>query len=199
MNEDLGDRVGNLGDSDAASLAESSVAFHDSLRAEMKRAQDRYEEGANSGRLPAPSFKIGDQVWLSAKNIRTVRLSKKLDHKRLGKFKVSQVVSPYAYKLDLPASTKVHPVFHVSLLEPAADNPIPGQVIVPAPPVEVEGHEKWEAVTVLDSRLFRRRPEFLVKWRGYDTATWQPAASLENASEAVGEFHHQYPTKPGPW
>lgn len=126
----------------------------------MKWAQDRYAEGVDSGCFPAPVFRVGDQVWLAAKNIRTVRPSKKLDHKRLGKFRVIQVVSSYAYKLKLPASMKIQPVFHVSLLEPVAEVPIPGQVVVPPPPMEVEGQEEWEVEEVLDSRLFRRRPQY---------------------------------------
>lgn len=46
---------------------------------------------------------------------------------------------------------RIHPVFNVSLLHPAAGNPIPGQRQAAPPPVEVEGLEEWEVEDVLDT------------------------------------------------
>ena len=92
---------------------------------------------------------------------------------------------------------KVHNVFHVRLLEPAANDPFLGQIIFPAPPVEVDGEEEWEVTKVLDSWLFRRRLQYLVKWIGYDDPTWEPAKSV-NGLHAIHLFHQQYPNKPGP-
>lgn len=199
MNEGLGEGAGESGERDSVTFAESLASLHDCLRAEIRWAQDQYEEGANASRIPAPLFKVVDEVWLSAKNIRTVRPAKMLDHKRLGKFKIIQVVSPYAYKLKLPRTMKIHPVFHVSILERVAEDPIPGQVVVPPPPVVIEGQEEWEVEQILDSRLFRRRPQYLVKWLGYDQTTWEPPVCLEGAPEMIEEFHNRYPEKPGPW
>ena len=59
---------------------------------------------------------------------------------------------------------KFHYVFHVRLLKPAASDPFPGQIILPAPPVEVDREEEWEVIDVLDSHLYRRRLEYLIKW-----------------------------------
>lgn len=70
---------------------------HGHLRAEMRYAQDKQQQQANSSRTPARRFTLGDTVWLSTKNIKTARPSKKLDHKRLGPFPISEVVSSYAY------------------------------------------------------------------------------------------------------
>ena len=58
-------------------------------------------------------------VLLSAKNIRLNRPSKKLDHRFLGPFRVVKPIGKQAYELELPERySKLHPVFHVSLLEP---------------------------------------------------------------------------------
>jgi hypothetical protein len=52
------------------------------------------------------------------------------------------MVSLYAYCLELPASMKIHPVFYVNLLCPAATNALPRQRQEPLPLVKVEGVEE---------------------------------------------------------
>lgn len=188
---------------DAELFAQKMKDITDFLRTELISAQGRYEEQANRSRRPARRFHEGQLVWLDARNIRTLRPQKKLDWKNLGPFPIKQVVSPYAYKLDLPASMRIHPVFNVSLLRPAANDPVPGQRQPAPPPVEVEGFEEWEVQEVVDSRWERRgrggpRLRYTVKWVGYDEPTEVPADHVENAQETVLDFHRRYPDKPKP-
>ena len=164
----------------------------------MGRAQAIQAENSNRRRTPAPIFRAGDRVWLDARNITTRRPSKKLDHRRLGPYEVIEAVGPNAARLRLPETVRLHPVFHVSLLEHASDDPLPGQQSPPPPAVVVDGQEEWEVERVLDSRLYHRRLQYLVKWRGYDAPTWQPLEDLEHAVEAVQEFHRLYPGRPRP-
>jgi hypothetical protein len=96
-------------------------------------------------------------VWLSAKNLKTLRPRKKLDWKNLGPFRISEVLGPYTYKLDLPESMLIHPVFNVDQLYLANDNPLPGQAQEPPPPVFIDGTPEHEVVGVLDSRRLGRR------------------------------------------
>ena len=65
---------------------------------------------------------------------------------------------------------KYHPVQHVSLLDPAGNDPLLGQHNPPLPPVIVdeEGHEEWYVKEVLDSRIHRRQLQYLVTLVGYD-------------------------------
>ena len=165
----------------------------------MTYAQALQQEYANRTRLPAPSFQVGDLVTLNARNIKTQRPSKKLDWKRLGPFRIEEVVSSHAYRLALPSTMKVHDVFHVVLLEPAASDPFPGQENPPPPPVIVEGEEEWAVEEILDSRLFgpRKRLQYLVRWTGHPDPTWEPAEALEEVA-AVDTFHNLFPNKPGP-
>jgi len=65
-----------------------------------------------------PSIEVGDLVMLNAKNICTKQPSKKLSPKLYGPFKVLERKGSRAYKLEISPRGKIHPVFHVSRLEP---------------------------------------------------------------------------------
>ncbi|QRV73356.1 Retrotransposable element Tf2 protein [Ceratobasidium sp. AG-Ba] len=97
----------------------------------LHMAKERMKAGNNS---TLPDYKVGDKVWLDAKNIETQRPSKKLDHQSLGPFKIVEQISPAAYRLELPASMKGHDVFYVGKLSPYRFDP----VRVPPPPPAVE-------------------------------------------------------------
>jgi hypothetical protein len=92
---------------------------------------------------------------------------------------------------------KCHNVHHVSLLEPAANDPYPGQRPDPPPPVEIDGEDEYFIESILDSWIHCHKLQYLVKWIGYDMPDWEPA-ELHSESEAVDRFHEKYPDKPGP-
>ena len=75
------------------------------------------ELSANRRRRPAPDLVPGQKVWLLRRHISTTRPSSKLDVRRLGPYPIIGPIGRSAFKLLLPPSMKIHPVFHVSLLE----------------------------------------------------------------------------------
>ena len=98
----------------------------------------------------------------------------------------------------------IHPVFHVSQLEPEIPNQIPNRV-QPAPPVEIDDELKYEIAEILDSKIDNRRKcklLYFVRWTGYEGTdkdnSWLPAMELDHAQEIVSDFHARYPCKPGP-
>ena len=100
----------------------------------------------------------------------------------------------------------IHPVFHVSMLEPSTPNSIPEHIQPPPPPVLIDGEPEYEISEILDSKLDNRRHVckllYLVKWSRYEgtdeEASWLPANELAHATDIVSNFHLKYPTKPGP-
>ena len=188
-------------------LIQQLQALHEEIKSEVSLAQQQQALYYNQHHRPTPDFKVQDSVFLSARNISTLRPSKKLDHKNLGPFKIIGKIGSHAYRLALPSSMKIHPVFHVSLLTPAS-NPdlpdLPDRVVPPPPPVEVEGQEEWVVREILDSRRHgrARKLQYLVAWEGYPDPsdnTWEPAQNLEDSefsNSFVQSFHQKYPNKP---
>jgi hypothetical protein len=167
------------------------------LQEQIGLAQTRMEHFADQSRKPAPAYKVGDKVYLSARNIKTQRPSKKLDVKNLGPFEVLEKVGPTSYRLKLDEGMKIHPVFHSNLLRLDPENPLPGQVIAPPEPIEIDGEPEYEVEKVLDSRIRHGRVQYKVAWIGYPPdSSWYDADNLANSPDAVREFHAAYPRKP---
>ncbi|MBW0560156.1 hypothetical protein O181_099871, partial [Austropuccinia psidii MF-1] len=67
-------------------------------------------------------------------------------------------VRTHSYHLKLPSQWKsIHPVFHISLLEPVKTSTIPNRHQEPPPPIIIEEEEEWEVSQILDSKLRRRK------------------------------------------
>jgi hypothetical protein len=88
----------------------------------------------------------------------------------------------------LLASVRIHRVLRVSLLNPVAEDPVDGQAVFPPPSVEVDGEEEYQVSSVEDSWMYRNQLQYLIRWTGYDSLTWQPAKFVDGL-QAVGEFH----------
>ena len=180
--------------------------LHEMLKSNMAEAQARYRVTADARRLPAPDFKVGQEVFVKAKFFRTTRPSKKLSEKFHGPYKIIAQVGSHSFTLRLPNTYRgVHPVFHVSMLEPHHTSLIPNRISSPPPPVQVEGDLEYEIERILDSKIdkrYRCRLLYYVKWLGYDgtddEASWLPVTELEHAKDLLNDFHAAYPHKPGP-
>ncbi|MBW0544515.1 hypothetical protein O181_084230 [Austropuccinia psidii MF-1] len=83
-------------------------------------------------------------VWLSSKNIKSTRLTKKLSERWLGPSPILKKVRTHSYHLKLPYQWKyLHPVFHISLLEPVKSSTIPNWHQEPPPLIIIEQEEEW--------------------------------------------------------
>jgi hypothetical protein len=107
-----------------------------------------------------PIFKKRDKVYLIRRNIQTKQLNIKLDHKKLGLFKIKRIIKPVNNKLVLPNTMNIHPVFHISLLELV----LPGVLLVPITKIEpVNPNTKYKIEEILDHKQVRNYIKYLVK------------------------------------
>jgi hypothetical protein len=107
----------------------------------------------NKSKLERSRFREGDLVYLLRRNIKTIRPSDKLDYKKFGPFKVKRNIKNISYELHLPPTIRIHPIFHISLLEPADPNTPTG----PGPEIYPDLQEKVYAVEkILKVRRYRK-------------------------------------------
>jgi Chromo (CHRromatin Organisation MOdifier) domain len=101
------------------------------------------------------------------------------------------------YRLQLPAQWKIHDTFHAALLYPYQTTKLYGKEFAEPPPDLIAGHEEWEVEKVLASwRQGRwKKLQYLIRWKGFSKAhdSWEPPENLENAHEAVKDFHCDKP------
>ena len=133
---------------------------------------------------------------LNAQNINNPidknRSTRKLLSKYLGPFTITHIISTTAYKLDLPNTLRIYPVFHISILKLYYKTPDKFERITSPPPITIPetNEKKYEIKNILDKRLFRGKLQYLVKWKGYPLhdATWEPLKHLNNAKKTINEF-----------
>ena len=138
-------------------------------------------------------FNIGDLVYLKLQPYRqsTVvhRKFLKLSAKFFGPYRILEKIGPVAYKLELPKTAKIHPVFHVSQLKQHV-GPVVKQS--PLPVLNDEGLLAKEPVRILDRRLVNNHgvaaTEVLVMWKNtfLEDSTWE---KFDNLMQRYPNFH----------
>eukprot|EP00877_Chromochloris_zofingiensis_P011940 jgi/Chrzof1/69/Cz01g02140.t1 len=149
----------------------------------LEAAQQRQKAFADQHRREEV-FEINEKVLLNTKNlnIRAVG-SRKLWPKYIGPFPILEKIGKVAYKLELPSTMQVHPIFHVSLLKRYRDD---GNHH-PPPPEVVDGADEYEVEKILGHKEVKvgrgKVRKYLVKWHGYgpEENTWEPERNLKNS------------------
>ncbi|EIN03277.1 hypothetical protein PUNSTDRAFT_20539, partial [Punctularia strigosozonata HHB-11173 SS5] len=120
--------------------------------------------------------------------------------KRFGPFKIEDEEGTGAFKLKLPRTWKIHPVFHASLLTPYTRTKEYGESHQKPPPDLIDGQEEYEIETITKSRRQGRGYAYCVKWKGYPDSEneWIPLSRMGHAMELVKEFHSNNKSAVGP-
>jgi len=159
---------------------EEALAAHDLARARMMERTTRKTK----------PFKVNDKVWLESRNLKIPYQSRKLVPKREGPFPITEVLGPVTYRLTLPRQWKIHSVFHAALLTPFKETSFHGTMDTRPPPDLIEGEQEYEVEVILTHCNYRRKLQYLVKWKGYDTSenTWEPEDHLTHMKELLSEY-----------
>lgn len=156
---------------DAPQEARNNATAALNLTAEhMKGYSDRHVN-------KSPNFKDGQKVWPDMRNLSFKGLPRKLADKFAGPYKVKRRIRELAYELNLPSAMKIHPVFHVSLLQEHCTSTLPGRHPSEPTAIEVDSKEEYEVEAILDSRRWCSL-QYLVCWKGYGHQEKHPSAGL---------------------
>ncbi|PNX99740.1 putative retroelement pol polyprotein [Trifolium pratense] len=146
------------------------------LKKKLLKAQATMKEQADQKRI-AHQFKVGDKVFVRLRPYRQNsvegRRVQKLAKRYYGPFKLVNAIGDVAFQLELPPSSRIHPVFHVSQLKPCFDDSMPSLDL----PLETVGNLPIiRPLAVLDWEYFNGEPaRVLVQWEGLfpEDATWE--------------------------
>ncbi|KAH9657564.1 hypothetical protein KPL70_023135 [Citrus sinensis] len=134
-------------------LLELSTLFH-SLKDNLNQAQHRMAQKANAHHCEA-HFEVGDKVLVKLhpyrQNTLASRGCQKLAKRYYGPFTVLARVDPVAYKLELPNTSKIHSVFHISILKPYHGNDT--AISHPLPELSVDNHPLLLPVAICDTLI----------------------------------------------
>ncbi|KAJ9527669.1 hypothetical protein QJQ45_025946 [Haematococcus lacustris] len=161
----------------------------------MAAAQSRQAAYANKARRDV-EYKVGQKVLLSTKNLKLQPgKARKLIPRYVGPFEILLLVGAVAVKLDLPASmSRLHPVFHVSLIKPYTGTDVG---FMPPPVTWMDETPVYYVERLLDHKGVKdnKASFYLVQWEGYDSThnTWEPRSNLTDCDKVLAEYnaiHH---------
>lgn len=169
--------------SDASTLLLDREQYRQWLHEHLQAAQARMKLFADRQRSQR-EFQVGEKVYLKlqpyAQHTVVNRPYPKISMKFFGPYTILEKVGTAAYKLELPESSKVHPVFHVSQLKDHIPDHTPVCTELPVTLeldlLEVQPEE------ILDRRLVKRGNAALLQLRIRWSTMPKSMATWENES-----------------
>ena len=157
------------------------------LKQNLLKAQNLMKAQANKHRRQI-DFEVGDWVFLKLQPYKMRSLARrpvaKLSPKFYGPYKILERIGPAAYKLELPAHAKIHPVFHVSLLKKSLK---PLQHPQPLPPLLSEEME----LQVQPAEILQWRED---AWGNLEVLVqWDQLLACENSWESAIQILEVFP------
>jgi len=180
----------------AEKFIEKMKEIQEEAKAALGKAQADMKKYTDKKRSDVEEYKVGDLVMLSTKDLKyqiIERRTEKLTERFVSPYKVKEIISLNAVKLELPSTVKIHPVVNVSRIRRYVGQ-VEGQKKERPAPVIIEGEEEWEVERILNKRKVRGKDKYLVRWKGFmaESNIWEGRENLKNAQEAIKEFEKEY-------
>ncbi|VFQ88466.1 unnamed protein product [Cuscuta campestris] len=164
------------------------------LKNHLATMRQRMTQQANAHRREV-TYAVGDLVLLKLRPYRqhsiTRPLSTKLSRRFYGPFPILERVGPVAYRLQLPLGSRIHDVFHVSLLRPFMQT---GDTLPPVslPTDFYKGRPISVPIKALDARAILvdglPQDQWLIRWSdgGPEDSTWEPVVDIRRHYPDLG-------------
>ncbi|KAG8655554.1 hypothetical protein MANES_04G053766v8 [Manihot esculenta] len=147
---------------------------------QMKQRADKHQKEVE--------FQVGDWAYLKLQPYRqhsvARRAFQKLASRYYGPYLILAKLGKVAYRLQLPASSRIHPVFHISLLKKYIGKQGEVPISTNLPTFNDDGDVLLEPYGILDTRWIKQGSRFveesLVQWKDLpvEDATWENTAAL---------------------
>ena len=195
------------GETVAVSFATKMNDILQQLSDSLKQTQLAMTEEANKRRRPH-GFQPGDSVYVNTRHFPLgyanadadkqdgvaeeggARLSRALQQRFMGPFRLLQARGENAFELDLPDHLCASRTRNVS--EFKRDQTDYDREQPPPPPTRVtkQGHTEYEVERILQWRERDGRAEFEIRWKGLDDDSWEPYQHLtrHGARELFQEY-----------
>ena len=156
-------------------------------------AQDRQAKAYDKKRRPVEELKVGDYALVNPHSLELVDVAgtgRKLIQRMIGPFEVVERINPVVYRLRLPDSYSMHPVFNLEHLKKYTPTPDKFGERTELPSTrELRASEEYEVEAILGHRLVGKRRAnrrmFLIRWKGYGPAddSWVSEYDLRNSAQ----------------
>jgi len=123
-------------------------------KAALKKVQEDMRKYADKKRSDVDKYKVGDLIMLSTKDLKyqmVRRRTEKLTEKFVGPYKIKEIISSNAVKLELPSTVRIHPVINISRIRRYVKQ-VEGQKKEQPAPVIIKGEEEWEVERILNKQ-----------------------------------------------
>ena len=125
---------------------------------------------------------------LFTKNLKDVRLKKKLFYKFTNFFKMIDVVNAQTYRLKLSKQWKIHFIFHMFLLKLYHKN---SNVVASSEMILVNENEKWKVENILKNKRKWEKSYYFVRWKNFFFCedNWIFKHYLTNAQKLLKQYY----------
>lgn len=166
--------------------------MQDLLQQQLHRARQQMKSQADKNRT-FRQFTVGDSVYIKLQPYVQSSVERRANHKLafkfFGPFKIIKAINPVAYEVQLPSSSQIHPVMHVSQLRTAL---LPG--ISASPTLPVYDAPPVVPVELVDTRWRKVNGELRQQGR----VRWSDPLMTESTWEDLDWLRHRFPNTE-PW